>query len=482
MQLTGKMRLALVGGGFAAFLAMNSFSLWGFSFLPQFAFGDAGDRYWITPLTVSNILAFFCYFLGSTRFPRLFNRAPYPEAVLLMSAGMILLLGFFLNASTTLLVASSILTGIGTTCCFICWEYAFSLSVQQEAHKQIVIGSMFSLVPFLLFFAFGQRMLLFTVSLLVLANLVLLYPCLHLPNKNAYEEHDPLVERAPYLNIRGQFWKPLLCIVMIGIVSPVLGSTAFTGELAFFDKSILVLGSNVAAAAILAVVWLALGKNVTIANTYIIIFPVLITAFLAFPFLPQEYRVLILFIGSLGFTLFSIVMMMSCLSIARERQISLVFVYSLFAGVTYLSRLLGNGLSSLVCTSSLSQETQIVTSVFFLLYGCSVVMFILMRKGNSGKEERKGEDPPIEVDVLEQTCLTLADRHGFSKRQREVLDLLVHGYDVPSIAKKLFISENTVRTHTKRIYTLLEVHSKQEIVNLVNGETLTPASPCSESQ
>lgn len=50
-----------------------------------------------------------------------------------------------------------------------------------------------------------------------------------------------------------------------------------------------------------------------------------------------------------------------------------------------------------------------------------------------------------------------------------MLDLLAHGYDVPSIAKKLFISENTVRTHTKKVYTLLEVHSKQEIVDLVNA-------------
>lgn len=50
-----------------------------------------------------------------------------------------------------------------------------------------------------------------------------------------------------------------------------------------------------------------------------------------------------------------------------------------------------------------------------------------------------------------------------------MLDLLAHGYDVPSIAKKLFISENTVRTHTKKVYTLLKVHSKQEIVDLVNA-------------
>lgn len=115
--------------------------------------------------------------------------------------------------------------------------------------------------------------------------------------------------------------------------------------------------------------------------------------------------------------------------------------------------------------SSLSQETQIVTSVFVLLYGCSLVMFILVRKSAA----RPKEAAPSGVDVLQQACAQLAAERGLSARQTEVLDLLAHGYDVPSIAKKLFISENTVRTHTKKIYALLDVHAKQEIVDLVNA-------------
>ena len=76
--------------------------------------------------------------------------------------------------------------------------------------------------------------------------------------------------------------------------------------------------------------------------------------------------------------------------------------------------------------------------------------------------------------MLQQACAQLSQERGLSQRQTEVLDLLVHGYDVPSIAKKLFISENTVRTHTKKVYALLDVHSKQEIVDLVNERTVAP--------
>ena len=47
-----------------------------------------------------------------------------------------------------------------------------------------------------------------------------------------------------------------------------------------------------------------------------------------------------------------------------------------------------------------------------------------------------------------------------------------HGYDIPSIAKRLFISENTVRTHTKKLYLVLDVHSKQEIISLIESVDL----------
>jgi DNA-binding NarL/FixJ family response regulator len=47
------------------------------------------------------------------------------------------------------------------------------------------------------------------------------------------------------------------------------------------------------------------------------------------------------------------------------------------------------------------------------------------------------------------------------------MELIVRGDTVARIAEKLNVSENTVRTHAKRIYTTLDVHSKQELHDLV---------------
>jgi two-component system nitrate/nitrite response regulator NarL len=51
-------------------------------------------------------------------------------------------------------------------------------------------------------------------------------------------------------------------------------------------------------------------------------------------------------------------------------------------------------------------------------------------------------------------------------RERDVIDLMVAGRDRAAIAQELFLSINTVRTHTKNILAKLEVHSSLEAVSV----------------
>lgn len=53
-----------------------------------------------------------------------------------------------------------------------------------------------------------------------------------------------------------------------------------------------------------------------------------------------------------------------------------------------------------------------------------------------------------------------------SPREIEVAELLMKGHTVSAIAGKLFISENTTRGHAKSIYKKLDIHSRQELVDL----------------
>jgi len=57
-----------------------------------------------------------------------------------------------------------------------------------------------------------------------------------------------------------------------------------------------------------------------------------------------------------------------------------------------------------------------------------------------------------------------------SKREREVVELICLGYSNADIAKMLFISEHTVKDHTKKIYPKMGVHSRFELATLVNKQ------------
>lgn len=74
-----------------------------------------------------------------------------------------------------------------------------------------------------------------------------------------------------------------------------------------------------------------------------------------------------------------------------------------------------------------------------------------------------------ESEALERRCKNLGAAHGLSKREVEILEFLCKGRSRPYIAETLYLSENTVRTHSKHIYQKLDVHTRQELLDLVSS-------------
>lgn len=83
-----------------------------------------------------------------------------------------------------------------------------------------------------------------------------------------------------------------------------------------------------------------------------------------------------------------------------------------------------------------------------------------------------GNDGFVITDRLSKQCLALKRDYGLSARETEVCELIARGRSVAAIAEELFVSENTVRTHSKHIYTKLDIHSRQEL-----GELLSTVDP-----
>lgn len=74
-----------------------------------------------------------------------------------------------------------------------------------------------------------------------------------------------------------------------------------------------------------------------------------------------------------------------------------------------------------------------------------------------------------ERDGLVDRCAQAAQRFGLSQREEEVLRLLAQHKKIGSIEQELFISNNTAKTHIRHIYRKLDVHSRDELVDLIDS-------------
>ena len=77
--------------------------------------------------------------------------------------------------------------------------------------------------------------------------------------------------------------------------------------------------------------------------------------------------------------------------------------------------------------------------------------------------------PQSRDELLSAACDALAAECGLTEREREVFGMLARGHNGYHIRDALTLSYNTVKTHVKRIYRKLDVHSQQELIDLVDA-------------
>ena len=64
-------------------------------------------------------------------------------------------------------------------------------------------------------------------------------------------------------------------------------------------------------------------------------------------------------------------------------------------------------------------------------------------------------------DVLDLVCRA----HGLSRRERELVALVIEGLDTRELAERLFISPHTVQDHLKSVFAKVGVRSRRELVS-----------------
>ena len=81
---------------------------------------------------------------------------------------------------------------------------------------------------------------------------------------------------------------------------------------------------------------------------------------------------------------------------------------------------------------------------------------------------------PVETAVaaapkatFDERCCAIAGQYGLTPREPEVFQMLARARDRTYIQEQLIVSRNTVKAHVKHIYAKLDIHSHQDLIDLV---------------
>ncbi len=90
-------------------------------------------------------------------------------------------------------------------------------------------------------------------------------------------------------------------------------------------------------------------------------------------------------------------------------------------------------------------------------------------KACAGAGALAGAQPARRAPFRER-CTRFASEHGLTPRETEILMLFAKGRSAARIQEELVISRGTVTTHLQHIYRKADVHSKQELLDAIEGQ------------
>ncbi|MCF6131893.1 helix-turn-helix transcriptional regulator [Flavobacterium wongokense] len=102
-----------------------------------------------------------------------------------------------------------------------------------------------------------------------------------------------------------------------------------------------------------------------------------------------------------------------------------------------------------------------IIAVFFLLFG-----IWLANKITNPKEKTIIVEKEVRININEPFILneTELELRKISKRELEVLSLMAEGLSNNEIAERLFVSLNTVKTHSAKLFEKLEVKRRTQAI------------------
>ena len=395
------------------------------------------------------------------------------------------------------------LTGIGTAIIALkCGEIYGQLKPQ----KALVYTALSQIIVVIIYFTVlgsesfqpipGGPSLAGIISLLLLplvaAILVSVKPA---SSKQIESSSSKLPETSYFSDLRSLsavFWKFLIAVFIFTTVSSVINGLVVSSSLpsSTISSSNNLMLLRILMAGIFLFLALRIFKQINFGKIYLLmmaLIAILVAANSLLDLMGISFQIVIGFVsGTFDFVVWCLLAF-----IVFQRRISSITVFGFGRGVFMVGSALGWYLGAqLMPLLSDSYTTAIVYIAFaVLILLCATLIFSekdfdclvspITEAELTLKDIAPNDNSLIDSEDDEhhnharpftEACNRIGASARLSTREQDIFELLALGRGSVNVAKRLNISLNTARTHTHNIYTKLNVHSRQELIELVEDE------------
>jgi len=227
-------------------------------------------------------------------------------------------------------------------------------------------------------------------------------------------------------------------------------------------------------------------RNISFAKIYLITAILIAVVLVSTPLLPAPGGILssiACFTGSiLEFTIWCLLAF-----IASEKRYSSITVFGLGRGIVFLGMGIGWALGMFLLPGWQGTIFEISFDIFLALLVILSAVFLFTEKdfdklfasattkklqldeytaSTNGDTAKKSD----QARPWMEACLRVGTKAKLTEREQQIMEHISLGRSQKFIARRLTISLNTVRTHTGNLYAKLNIHSREELVKLIEAE------------
>ena len=378
------------------------------------------------------------------------------------------------NIAAELGTASGIIGGIGIALMIVIWSEIYGslnpFRVAAYYSLSIVAGALVIYI----YEGFKFEWLFVMTALLPLVSLLCAHSALlHIPKSDRPARREATEFSMP--------WKAVFLMAAYAFAYGLLEMRSYSGGFGPHSSP----GTLFAALAIFLGVCIR-GKHFDFGLIYQGALPITVAAFLLLPAFNLFSESVSSFCISAGYTMQSILIMIIMASICYRYGASPIWLFGIERGVRQIFMLLGRDTSqALGSIGVVPANVEVITSTLAVISIVAATMIFMSEKELSSNwgavpvvpeaqanpaPEPRMKSPAEKKHELATRVAAVAREYKLSTREEEVLLLLGQRKTVGIIERELFIANGTAKAHVRHIYQKLDIHTRQELFDMLGVE------------